>query len=134
MTLAQADAIDSYGDVTRTENAQLTSDDYLARFHSGVPHLDAASWRHYLPQLADLALRRLDRGDMVVSALIQSLRPPDREPARLGSLSPHQESVVREVLEALAFEPRSQWQADACQALEEWWVPGALYRRGQASS
>jgi hypothetical protein len=57
-----------------------------------------------------------------------SLRPPDREPPRLASLSPAQERVVRQLLEALAFAEDSVWQADACQALEEWWIENPLYR------
>jgi hypothetical protein len=57
-----------------------------------------------------------------------SLRPPDREPPRLASLSPAQERVVRQLLEVLAFAEDSVWQENACQALEEWWIENPLYR------
>jgi hypothetical protein len=35
---------------------------------------------------------------------------------------------MRECLETLAFSDRSAYQAEACQVLEEWWIPNALYR------
>jgi hypothetical protein len=94
----------------------------------GIPHLDPASWRHYLPALGALALDSLLSGSSAVSGLIQSLRPPDRDPPRLASLDKVQEAVIRELLEALAFSSESIWQAQACQALEEWWIENSLYR------
>jgi hypothetical protein len=39
-----------------------------------------------------------------------------------------QERMMREVLEALAYSSSSGWQDEACQALEEWWIDGALFR------
>ena len=42
--------------------------------------------------------------------------------SRLRSLSAIEEAVVREVLEVLAHSVESIWQAEACQALEEWWI------------
>jgi hypothetical protein len=63
-----------------------------------------------------------------VGALIASLRPPDRDPPRLASLSPAQEKVIRELLQVLAFGEGSAWQRDACQALEKWWIENPLYR------
>jgi hypothetical protein len=65
----------------------------------------------------------------VTDALLWSLRPPDREPPRLGSLSAEQEAVVVAALDVLAFDPRSACQDLAMQVLEEYWVPGAFYRR-----
>ena len=53
----------------------------------GLAYLDAQSWRHYLPRLIDYALRRPDDPAMVAEALVRSLRPPDRYPPRLASLS-----------------------------------------------
>ena len=53
---------------------------------------------------------------------------PDRDPPRLASLNATQQSVMKDVLEVLAYSPDSIWQAEACQALEEWWIDGALYR------
>jgi hypothetical protein len=70
----------------------------------------------------------LESHSLVVEALIASLRPPDRDPPRLGSLDSVQAGVVRELLEVLAYSPKSVYQAQACQALEEWWIEGALYR------
>jgi hypothetical protein len=39
-----------------------------------------------------------------------------------------QERMMRDVLEALAYSSSSGWQDEACQALEEWWIDGALFR------
>jgi hypothetical protein len=129
MTLRSGDACDSYGPPLPAEHEiDVVSDEYLTRYASGVAHLDAGSWRHYVPALGELALRHTDSNSMVVSAFIQSLRPPDRDPPRLGSLNSVQEDVLREVLEVLAYSPKSIWQAEACQALEEWWIEPALYR------
>jgi hypothetical protein len=69
-------------------------------------------------------LRRLTK----ISTLLNSLRPPDREPPRLASLSPEQMAVVTGVLDLLAFSDESAYRDLACQVLEEWWAPGALYR------
>ena len=60
--------------------------------------------------------------------MLSSLRPPDREPPRLGSISLEQEAVVVEFLDLLAFGERSAYQDFAMQVLEEYWVPNALYR------
>jgi hypothetical protein len=66
---------------------------------------------------------------MVVDALLSSLRPPDRTPPRLASLTEEQEVVLREFLESLAFAGESNpYQDLAMQVLEEWWLPNALYR------
>jgi hypothetical protein len=66
---------------------------------------------------------------MVVEGLLHSLRPPDREPPRLASLTVEQESVIVEFLEDLAFSEDSANQDFAQQVLEEWWLPDALYRK-----
>jgi len=65
---------------------------------------------------------------MVIDAFLTSLRPPDREPARLASLSVEQEAVVSAFLDVMAFHDTSVHQELARTALEEWWAPGALYR------
>lgn len=66
---------------------------------------------------------------MVTEALVHSLRPPDRYPPRLGSLTDDQEQVVRELLEAIALgELVPGLQAEAQQALEEWWLPNPRAR------
>jgi hypothetical protein len=129
LTLRQGDAVDSYGtEPPREEAADAVTDSYLDTYCWGLPHLDSASWRHYLPALADFALRHIRGNNSAVGSLIASLRPPDRDPPRLASLTAAQEALVRELLELLAFSPESAWQTDACQALEEWWIEGALYR------
>lgn len=108
--------------------ADAISDAYLERYPWGIGYLDAASWRHYLPYLIDYALRHLQDGGLVIDSLLFSLRPPDREPPRLASLSQRQEALVTQFLEILAFEESSPYQKFACQVLEEWWIPNALYR------
>jgi hypothetical protein len=70
---------------------------------------------------------------MVTEGLLGSLRPPDREPPRLGSLSGEQEAVVVAVLDLLAFDERSGCRELAMQVLEEYWVPNALYRHRPAT-
>jgi hypothetical protein len=132
MTLRAGDAVDSHAEPPAPDPALDTaSDAYLETYaHFALPYLDAASWRHYLPRLIGYTLRHLDDPrSMVPEALLWSLRPPDREPPRLGSLSAAQEAVVVAVLDVLAFDERSVHQDLAMQVLEEYWAPGALYRR-----
>jgi len=128
MTLRQGDAIDSYAKPPPRDETDAVSDEYLEKYCWGLNHLDPGSWRHYLPALAEFAQRHLGSSSNAIDALINSLRPPDRDPPRLASLTPPQEVAVRELLELLAFTAESAWQAQACQALEEWWVEDALYR------
>lgn len=132
MTLRGGDAVDCYTEPPASDPALDTPSDAYLETHAvfALPHLDAASWRHYLPRLIGYALRHPDDpGSMVTEALLWSLRPPDREPPRLGSLSAEQEAVVVAVLDVLAFHERSAHRDLAMQVLEEYWVPGALYRR-----
>ena len=66
---------------------------------------------------------------MVCEALMRSLRPPDRYPPRLATLTADQESVVRAFLEQVALGGAiPHLQAEAQQALEEWWLPDARCR------
>jgi hypothetical protein len=105
------------------------SDVYLERHaYWALPHLDAVSWRLYLPHLIAYALDHPDDPAMVVEGLIQSLRPPDRFPPRLGSLTEPQEEAVRVFLEAMALDPAGGVRDDARQALEEWWWPNPTAR------
>jgi hypothetical protein len=133
ITLRGGDALDSYDEPPPFDpEVDAPTDTYLERwaFH-GLNFLDPASWRHYLPRLIDYALRNIASnapGTMAIDALLWSLRPPEREPARLGSLTPEQERVVVAVLDQLAFSDESVYKADAMQVIEEWWMPGALYR------
>ena len=108
-----------------TRHATTPTDEYLEGFAFwGLAYLDAQSWRHYLPRLIDYALRRPDDPAMVAEALVRSLRPPDRYPPRLASLSTEQEAVVTAFLEQVALgETASHLRDDAQQALDEWWLP-----------
>jgi len=129
MTLRQGDEIDSsYCADARKE--EKPDDRYLEAYFCGVPHLDAGSWKYYLPHLISYAIRhRQDGGSLVVSAFLQSLRPPDREPPRLATVTKEEEKVVVAVLEFLGFEKSSAHQEEALQALQEYWTPGATYRK-----
>jgi hypothetical protein len=106
------------------------TDAYLEGFAFwGLPYLDARSWRHYLPRLIEYAFRRPEDPAMVIEALVRSLRPPDRYPPRLATLSHDQEDVVRTFLEQAALgEAIPHLQTEAQQALEEWWLPDARCR------
>lgn len=132
VTLRGGDALDSYTEPPPYDpDIDAPTDAYLEAFgYHGLPFLDPESWRHYVPRLIDYALRNLDnRTSMVTDGLIFSFRPPDREPPRLGSLSPEQEAVVVAFLERLAYGDEGVHDRQmAQQALNEWWVPDALYR------
>ncbi len=118
-------AVDGYDraepfDPTRDE----PTDGYLEGFAFwGLIYLDAQSWRHYLPRLIDYAARHPDDPAMVTAALVQSLRPPDRYPPRLATLSREQEAIVTAWLERLASDAQSSLREEAQQALDEWWGP-----------
>ncbi|MET1080703.1 MAG: DUF6714 family protein [Pseudomonas sp.] len=129
MSLRGGDALDDYG-AAMPFDSQLDRicDEYLEAFHWGLGYLDAGSWRHYLPLLFQYAFSRIEQGSVVTSALLHSLSPPDRLPPRLGSLSYAQEAVVRQALEHLAFAEGAAHSEQACQVLEAWWLPNALYR------
>ena len=133
ITLRGGNALDSY-DAPPPYEAEIDepTDAYLeAHAFHGMTFVDAPSWRHYLPRLIDYALRNIASnapGTMAIDALLWSLRPPDRDPPRLTSLTPEQEDVIRAALDQLAFADDSVYGSDATQVLEEWWIPGALYR------
>jgi hypothetical protein len=132
VTLRGGDAIDSYSSPPPYDSAlDAPSDAYLERYaYWALTFLDAASWRHYLPALIDHTLRHLDRPTtMVGEGLLFSLRPPDREPPRLATLTTEQEAVIAAFLEELAFNDEGRaYQEDALLILEEWWLPNARYR------
>lgn len=82
-----------------------------------------------MPYLLGYALQKIsDPNSMTVGQFLSSLRPPDREPSRFGSLSQEVQALVVSVLDRLAFSDQSVWQDLAMVALEEYWVPGSLYR------
>jgi hypothetical protein len=131
LTLRGGNAVDSYDQAEPFDaERDQPSDDYIEAFAFwGLAYLDAKSWRHYLPKLIDYALRRPDDPAMAVEALIRTLRPPDRYPPRLATLTPEQEAAIVAFLESVALEDRDDsLREDAQQALEEWWLPDARSR------
>ena len=133
ITLRGGDALDSYDAPPPYDpDADEPNDAYLEAWaFNGLNFLDSPSRRHYLPRLIDYALRNIASnapGTMAIDGLLWSLRPPDRDPPRLGSLTRDQEAVVVAALEQLAFSEDSVYRDDAMQVMEEWWIPGALYR------
>jgi hypothetical protein len=131
LTLRGGSAVDSYDEAEPFDPARdEPTDAYIEGFAFwGLGYLDAQSWRHYLPLLIRYAFRRPDDPAMAVEALIRSLRPPDRYPPRLATLTADQEAVVVAFLETLALgDDTGRLQDDAQQTLEEWWLPGARYR------
>lgn len=66
---------------------------------------------------------------MVVGGLLHNLRPPDREPPCLACLTAQQEAVIVALLDEIAFSDDSANRDFAMQVIEEWWIPGALYRK-----
>lgn len=129
MTLRGGYAEDSY-EYAPAPDVELDTltDSYLETYTFwGLAYLDAVSWRYYLPYLIDYAFRHMDDPMMVVEGL---LRPPDREPPRLASLTAEQEAVIVAFLEELAFSADSANKDFAMQVLEEWWIPDALFRPG----
>lgn len=130
MTLRGGCAEDSY-DVAPPYDPVIDqpTDAYLEAYTFwGLAYLDAASWRHYIPRLIDYTFRHMHDPAMAVEGLLHNLRPPDRKPPRLGSLTPEQEAVIVEFLNEVAFSEDSANRDFAMQVLEEWWLPDALYR------
>ncbi len=132
LSLRAGDALDSYEEPPAFDpEVDERTDSYLETyaFH-GLPLLDPASWRHYLPRLMDHALRSLgDSRSMVLDGLLFSLRPPDRDPPRLASLTVEQEAVIVAFLERLAFSESAVPEHEmALQALEERWILNGIYR------
>ena len=66
----------------------------------------------------------------MTDALLQNLRPPDRD--RFSTLDSDQERVIVKLLDLIAVSETSPHAVDAQTALEEWWAPGALYRQPPA--
>jgi hypothetical protein len=136
LTLRGGNAVDSYDRPEPFDRSlDQPSDDYIERHASwAMPFLDARSWRHYLPRLIEYAFAHPDDPAMVVEATVLSLRPPDRVPARLTTLSREQEEVVIRFLEHLAqIDDASGSGGDARTALAEWWRPDA-HLRAQAEA
>ena len=131
MTLRGGYAEDSYDSAPPPDPVlDEPTDAYLETYTFwGLAYLDPASWRHYLPRLINYSLRHMDDPKMAVEGLLHSLRPPDRDPPRLASLTADQEAVIVAFLEEVAFSGDSANRDFAMQVLEEWWLPDALYRK-----
>lgn len=102
------------------------SDEYLEAHPWGSGYLDATSWRHYLPFMMEYALRHITEASDVTDALLTSLRPPDRNPPRLASLTKTQETAVLRFLDVMAYNADSASMDLAAVVLSEWWTPGAI--------
>ena len=102
------------------------SDEYLEAHPWGSGYLDATSWRHYMPFMMEYALRHITEASDVTDALLTSLRPPDRTPPRLGSLSKAQETAVLRFLDVMAYNADSASTDLSAVVLSEWWTPGAI--------
>jgi hypothetical protein len=130
VSLRGGDAIDGYySPIEFDPDVDALDDEYIEnKAYNALPYLDAESWRHYLPALIRYTVSTLGRTDSLTpDGLLWSLRPPDREPPRLGSLSEEQKAAIRAFLEYLAFEAESDLQPLACQILEEYWIENPLY-------
>jgi hypothetical protein len=129
MTLRGGDAVDAYQEPPPFDVlVDAISDEYLDAHPWGSGYLDAASWRHYLPFMMEYALRHVTESSDVIDALLTSLRPPDRDPPRLGSLSKMQETVVLRFLDVLAHSADSANTDLAATVLSEWWSPRDIPR------
>ena len=132
MTLRQGDAIDSYRNPSppAKEEDNVPKDRYLEEFHWGIAYLDPDSWKYYLPHLISYSIRHMSDGSsLVVDGFLHSLRPPDRDPPRLATVTKEEEKVIVAVLDLLGFDKSSAHQERALQTLQEYWVPGATYRK-----
>jgi hypothetical protein len=136
LSLRGANAVDSYDSPEPFDEQQdAPTDAYLEGFTFwAMPYLDAHSWRHYIPRLIEYALGHPADPAMVTEAFVRSLRPPDRVPARLTTLSAEQERVIVAFLETLALESSAESErSDAAEALQEWWHPGAHLRPAEST-
>ncbi len=131
MTLRGGNEVDSYNSASTPDPIlDALTDTYLEAYAFwGLGHLDTVSWRYYLPHLIDYSLRHMDDPKMAVEGLLHNLRPPDRDPPRLASLTAEQEAVITAFLEDVAFSEDSANKDFAMQVLEEWWLPDALFRK-----
>ncbi len=130
MSLRGGNALDDYEVAPEFDPAlDAITREYLETHFWGIAHLDTQSWRFYLPHLLGHALQNIaNPASNATDAFLSSLRPPDRDPPRFGSLTSAEEQVVVAVLDKLAFSEESVWREPAMIALEEYWAPGATYR------
>jgi hypothetical protein len=127
MTLRGGDAVDLHRPVLPFDVlVDAISDQYLEAHPWGSGYLDATSWRHYVPFMMEYALRHITEASDVTDALLTSLRPPDRTPPRLGSLTKAQETAVLRFLDVMAYSETSASMDLAAVVLSEWWTPGQI--------
>ena len=131
LSLRQGAEIDSYDTPTPDDLPAVwrdVSERDLEVHHWGFTHLDAESWRFYLPAfLAYSVLHFTLSESLVIEACLNNLRPPDRVPSRFSTLTDSQRQTLISVLEFLAFGSESGFTADACHVLEEYWIDNPLY-------
>ena len=115
------------------------TDDYVETYAcNGLVYVDPDSWRHYLPRLMTHALRNQavrnrPGAGLAIGALLGSLRPPDRDPPRLATLTTEQEGVIVDLLDLLAFGEGSDWQDETMELLDEdYWAPAAVEARARS--
>lgn len=127
ISLRSGNNIDGYSKpIPYDEQLDKPTDEFLEEYHCGITFLDPASWRHYVPTLIDLSIRKMNGGSLnAVDSFLASLWPPDREPPRFGSLTDEQESVIISFLDLMAFDEESEYREDAMRVIEEYWGPGA---------
>jgi len=127
MTLRGGDALDRNHPAPPFDVlVDAISDEYLEAHPWGSGYLDADSWRHYLPFMMAYALGRITEASEVTDALLTSLRPPDRSPPRLGTLSKAQETAVLRFLDVMAYSQSSASMDLAAMVLSEWWTPAEI--------
>jgi hypothetical protein len=131
LTLRGGDAIDDGGAPPPfDEGLDRLSPEYLERYHAGISYLDPESWRYYLPVFIGYAISNLTNpNSLALNSFLFSLRPPERTPPRFEPLSESERGEITHILDKLAFDDASAWKDQAINALEEYWAPGALYRR-----
>jgi len=127
MTLRGGDALDRNHPAPPFDVlVDAISDEYLEAHPWGSGYLDADSWRHYLQFMMAYALGRITEASEVTDALLTSLRPPDRSPPRLGTLSKAQETAVLRFLDVMAYSQSSASMDLAAMVLSEWWTPAEI--------
>lgn len=130
MSLRGGNAVDDHVPVPSFDSTldQITPE-YFEMYFWGIHHLDAESWRFYLPHFLRYALDNIaSPASNAIDTFLYSLRPPDRIPPRFGVLTPAEETAIVATLDQLAFSEESAWKEPAMIALEEYWAPGASYR------
>lgn len=124
ITLRAADAIDSYAEPPPFDGLRdEPTDEYLEKYtYWAQAYLDPVSWRHYLPRWIDYAMRHpSDAETMVVHGLLESLRPPDRVPARFATLTREEQASIVALLTHIATSAQfARYHITATDLLAEW--------------